>query len=211
MSEALTFYTNPMSRGQIVRWMMEEIGQPYETQVLDFATSLKARDFLAINPMGKVPAIRHGKRIVTECAAIIAYLADVFPGAGLGPREEEKADYYRWLFFASGPVEQAVTNQALGLVPPPEKSGMVGYGSFDQVVNVLDQLLAGRDYACGDRFTACDVYLGSQLLWGLDFGTLPRRDSFESYAARLRTREAYRRGKDIDGALIAKAKAASPE
>jgi len=203
MSEALTFYTNPMSRGQIVRWMLEEVGQPYETEIIDFSTGAKSAEYLAINPMGKVPALRHGGRIVTECAAIIAYLADVFPDIGLAPRDDEKADYYRWLFYAAGPVEQAVTNQAMGFVVPPEKSGMVGYGSFDQVVDVLEKLLDERDYACGDRFTACDVYLGSQIMWGIGFGTLPKRPSFEAYADRLGKRDAYRRGKEIDNRLIA--------
>ena len=199
-----------MSRGQIARWMLEEIGQPYETVILDYASSMKAEEYLAINPMGKVPALRHGDRIVTECAAIIAFLADVFPDARLGPRDDEKADYYRWLFYAAGPVEQAVTNHAMGLVPPPEKSGMVGYGSFDQVVDVLEKLFDGRDYACGDRFTACDVYLGSQIMWGIGFGTLPKRPSFEAYAERLGKRDAYRRGKDIDNRLIAEMQPADP-
>ena len=164
MSDALTFYTNPMSRGQIVRWMLEEVGQPYETQILDYSSSMKAEEYLAVNPMGKVPALRHGDQIVTECAAIIAYLADVFPDAGLAPRKDEKADYYRWLFYAAGPVEQAVTNQSMGFVVPAEKSGRIGYGSFDQVVEVLEKLFDERDYACGDRFTACDVYIGSQIM-----------------------------------------------
>ena len=203
MSDALTFYTNPMSRGQIVRWMLEEVGQPYETQILDYASSMKGQEYLAINPMGKVPALRHGDRIVTECAAIIAYLADVFPDPGLAPREEEKADYYRWLFYAAGPVEQAVTNQAMGFVPKAEQSRMAGYGSYDKVVEVLEKLLDERDYACGDRFTACDVYLGSQIMWGTSFKTLPERPSFLAYADRLGKRDVYRRGKEIDNRLIA--------
>jgi len=200
---ALEFYTNPMSRGQIVRWMLEDVGEPYQTHILDFATGLKADDYLAVNPMGKVPAIRHGDAIVTECAAIITYLADVFPAAGLGPRVGEKADYYRWMFYAAGPVEQAVTNQAMGFVPTPEQGRMAGYGSYDQVIDVLDHLLGERDFACGDRFTACDVYLGSQVMWGIGFGTLPKRAPFAAYAARLGTRDAYRRAKQIDADLIA--------
>ncbi len=199
----LDFFTNPMSRGQIVRWMLEEVGEPYQTHILDFATGLKADDYLAVNPMGKVPAIRHGDAIVTECAAIITYLADVFPAAGLGPRDGEKADYYRWMFYAAGPVEQAVTNQAMGFVPTPEQGRMAGYGSYDRVIDVLDHLLGERDFACGDRFTACDVYLGSQVMWGIGFGTLPKRAPFEAYAARLGTRDAYRRAKQIDADLIA--------
>jgi len=210
MSDALTFYTNPMSRGQIVRWMLEEVGQPYQTQILDYASSMKADEYLAVNPMGKVPALRHGGRIVTECAAIIAYLADVFPDVGLAPRDDEKADYYRWLFYAGGPVEQAVTNQAMGFVPTAEQSRMAGYGSYDQVVEVLEKVLDERDYACGDRFTACDVYLGSQVMWGIGFGTLPKRPSFEAYAERLGKRDAYRRGKEIDNRLIAELQPGKP-
>ncbi len=210
MNDALTLYTNPMSRGQIARWMLEEIGQPYKTIILDYASSMKADEYLSINPMGKVPALRHGDRIVTEVAAIVAYLADLFPDAGLAPRDEEKADYYRWLFYGAGPVEQAVTNNAMGLVPPPEKSGMVGYGSFDQVVDVLEKLFDERDYACGDRFTACDVYLGSQIMWGIGFATLPKRPSFLAYAERLGKRDAYCRGKDIDNRLIAEIQPANP-
>ena len=121
MAEPLIFYTNPMSRGQIARWMIEEVGVPYEARILDYGTTMKAADYLAINPMGKVPAIVHDGRVVTECAAICAYLADAFPAAGLAPRDEERADYYRWLFFAAGPVEQAVTNKSMGFELAPEK------------------------------------------------------------------------------------------
>jgi len=203
------FYTNPMSRGQIVRWMLEEVGEHYEQHIVDYAV-MHDEEYRRINPMMKVPAIVHDGKIVTECAAIIAYLADVFPAAGLGPRAEEKADYHRWLFFAAGPVEHAVTNTAMGLVPPPEKSGMIGYGSFDQVVDVLEKLFDKRDYACGDRFTACDVYLGSQIMWGTSFKTLPERPSFLAYADRLGKRDAYSRAKEIDGLLIAQMQPATP-
>ncbi|HRE36661.1 MAG TPA: glutathione S-transferase, partial [Sphingopyxis terrae] len=109
MADDLIFYTNPMSRGQIVRWMLEEVGAPYQTQILGYDDSMKGADYLAINPMGKVPAIVHRGKVVTECAAICAYLADAFPDAGLAPPLEARADYYRWLFFAAGPLETAVT------------------------------------------------------------------------------------------------------
>lgn len=207
MSE-LTFYTNPLSRGQIVRWMLEEVGAPYETEVLDYATTMKAEPYLSINPMGKVPAIRHKGRVVTECAGICAYLADVFPEAGLAPRDEEKADYYRWLFFAAGPVEQAVTNHAAGFDPTEDRRRMFGYGSYEQTVATLDRHFADHDYVCGERFTAADVYAGSQVMWGMQFGTLPRRDSFERYAARLMPREALQRAKAIDQELIEQMQAA---
>ena len=198
----LTFYTNPMSRGRIARWMLEETGCAYETVVLDYAGSMKAAEYLAVNPMGKVPAIEHDGRVVTEGAAICAYLAEAFPGAGLAPTTEERADYYRWLFFAAGPVEHAITNHASGFDPTPERGRMFGYGSYDQTVNVLEQALAGRDYVTGDRFTAADVYVGAQVGWGLGFGTLPRRDSFVDYAARVTARPAYKRAAEIDDALL---------
>ena len=204
----LTFYTHPMSRGRIVRWMLEEIGEPYDTEVLDYASTMKQEPYRSINPMGKVPAIRHRGKVVTECAAICAYLADVFPQAGLRPSEDEKADYYRWLFFGAGPVEQAVTNNHLGFHPNDEQRRMVGYDTYETVVDVLDRLFGdGRRFVCGDRFTAADVYLGSQVMWGTQFGTLPKRPSFEAYAARLAERPAYRRGSDIDNGLLAELKA----
>lgn len=199
----LTFYTNPMSRGQIVRWMLEEVGQSYETVLLGYATTLKGPEYLAINPMGKVPAIKHGDVVVTESAAICAYLADAFPDAGLAPPLGERGAYYRWLFFAAGPVEQAITNKALGFEVSPERSGMAGYGSFDLAMDVMESAVAGRSYVAGDRFTAADVIVGSQIGWGLQFGTIPKRPAFEAYFAGLAERHAYKRAKDIDNALIA--------
>ena len=203
----IKFYTNPMSRGQIVRWVLEEVGEPYDTEILDYASTMKGDAYRAINPMMKVPAIVHRGRVVTECAAICAYLADVLPDAGLGPRDDEKADYYRWLFFAAGPIEQAVTNKANGFEPTPEKGRMFGYGNYDLAVNTLADHLAGRDYVCGARFTAADVYVGSQVLWGTQFGTLPKHDAFVAYADRLSARDAYQRGKDVDTKLIAEMQA----
>ena len=208
MSSEIIFYHNPMSRGQIVRWMLEEVGAPYDTEILDYASTMKDEDYRAVNPMMKVPAISHNGKVVTECAAICAYLADVFPEAGLGPRENEKADYYRWLFFAAGPLEQAVTNKAAGFEPGAERGRMFGYGNYDLAVNTLADHLATRDYVCGSRFTAADVYVGSAVLWGVQFGTLPKLDSFNAYADRLGQREAYRRGKDEDNQLIAEMQAA---
>ena len=204
----IVFYHNPMSRGQIVRWMLEEVGAPYDTEILDYASSMKDEGYRAINPMMKVPAISHNGKIVTECAAICAYLADMFPEAGLAPRDNEKADYYRWLFFAAGPLEQAVTNKAVGFEPSTERERMFGYGNYDLAVNTLADHLAGRDYVCGSRFTAADVYVGSAVIWGVQFGTMPKLDSFAAYADRLSQREAYKRGKDEDNQLIAEMQAA---
>ena len=208
MSSEITFYHNPMSRGQIVRWMLEEIGAPYDTEILDYSSGMKGDEYRAINPMMKVPAIAHKGRIVTEAAAICAYLADVFPEAGLAPREDEKADYYRWMFFAAGPLEQATTNHAVGFEPAPDKQRMFGYGHYDLAVNTLADHLSRNDYICGARFTAADVYVGSAVMWGTQFGILPKHDAFLAYADRLGAREAFRRGKDEDNQLIAEMQAA---
>lgn len=205
---ALTFYTNPMSRGRIVRWMLEEVGAPYETVLLDYAGSMKAPDYLALNPMGKVPAIVHDGRIVTEGAAICAYLAEAFPDAGLAPTPDERADYYRWMFFAAGPVEAAVTNRSLGVEVPADKRGMVGYGDYDAVVDTLERAVSSHPYIAGDRFTAADVYVGSQVGWGLMFGSLPKRDAFDAYIARVTGRPAAIRAREIDDALITEAQTA---
>jgi glutathione S-transferase len=197
----LIFYTNPQSRGRIVRWMLEEVGQPYETQIIPYE-EMKSERYLAVNPMGKVPAIKHRDHVVTECAAICAYLADAFPEAMLGPRQDEKADYYRWLFYAAGPIEQAVTNNFAKFEASPEQHRMFGYGSFDKVVSVLDDLLSQRDFVCGNRFTAADVYVGSQIMFPLQFGMLPERDSFLKYRDRLQGRDAYKRATEIDEKII---------
>ncbi len=201
----LTFYTNPMSRGRIVRWMLEEVGEPYETVVLDYGTTMKGADYLAINPMGKVPAIRHGDVIVTEGAAICAYLADAFPKAKLAPPTGDKlrGAYYRWMFYGAGPVEAMASNQALGVVVPDEKRGMVGYGSREQVIDTLEFAVSRGDYLVGDTFTAADLYLGSQIMWGLQFGTLEKRPAFEAYVARISARPAAAKAREIDDALIA--------
>ncbi|MEG3163024.1 glutathione S-transferase family protein [Sphingomonas sp. PB2P19] len=201
----LKFYTNPMSRGRIARWMLEEIGAPYETVVLDYATSMKAPEYLAINPMGKVPAIVHDGQVVTEGAAICAYLAEAFPDAGLAPTAAERAAYYRWLFYAAGPVEQAVTNKSLGVTPTDKQRMMVGYDCFETMLDTLETAVSAHPFIAGDRFTAADVYVGSQVMWGQAFGSMPKRDAFVDYAARLAQREAYKRAAAIDDALMAKA------
>jgi glutathione S-transferase len=204
MSEDLVLYTNPMSRGRIVRWMLEETGAPYSTEILEYGTTMKAPAYLAINPMGKVPALRHGDTIVTEVSAICAYLADAFPQAGLAPAPTSKlrGAYYRWLFYAAGPVEQAVTNRALGFVVPEGRSVMAGYGNFADVMNTLEAAVTGRSYLVGDTFSAADVYLGSHIGFGLMFGSMEKRPAFEAYYAGLRQRPALIRANAIDDALI---------
>lgn len=204
-AEEIVFYTNPQSRGRIVRWMLEEVGQPYRTEVLSFGEGMKSPEYLAINPMGKVPAIVHRGTVVTEGAAICSYLADAFPDAGLAPafNDPRRGDYFRWLFFAAGPVEAAVSAKALGLLAPPEKAGTVGYGSYEQTVDTLERAVAGASpWLLGEQFTAADVYVGSQVLWGTMFKTLPARDAFSAYGQRLQSREAWQRATALDDALI---------
>jgi glutathione S-transferase len=203
----IDFYTNPMSRGQIARWALHEAGAEYEQHLLDYGTTMKAPEYLAINPMGKVPAIVHNGKVVTECAAICAYLADAYPEAGLQPTADERADYYRWMFFAAGPVESAITNRHMKWEPTEEQERMAGYGNYEKAVAALEGALSGKDFICGDRFTAADIYVGSQVDWGLQFGTLPTSAAFEAYAGRVRERDAYNAAKAIDGALIAEAQA----
>jgi glutathione S-transferase len=204
MSEEIVFYTNPMSRGRIVRWMLEELGQPYRTEVLDYGTTMKAAAYRAINPMGKVPAIRHRGVTVTECAAICAYLADAYPEAGLAPAFDDPARgaFLRWMFFAAGPVDAAVTARSLGWQAPPERQGMVGYGSYEQMVDALETAVEIGPFILGDRFSAADVYVGSQIGWGLQFKTLPDRETFKAFAGRIMSRPAAIRAREMDDALI---------
>ena len=198
----LTFHTNPMSRGRIVRWMLEEVGAVYDTVVQDFATTIRGDDYRAINPMAKVPTLVHDGAVITEVAAICLYLADLYPAAGLMP--QDRGQCYRWMFFGAGPVEQAVVNTSFGWVAEPDKEGRTGYGSLDRVVTTLTQHLTGRAYICGDSFSVADVYLGSQISWGLRFGTLPGNDVLRDYWDGIATRPALARANALDDGLIKK-------
>lgn len=205
-----TFYTNPMSRGQIARWALHEAGADYEQVLLTYGGTMGAPDYLAINPMGKVPAIVHRRagrdHVVTEAAAICHYLAEA-DAPDLLPRDEEKADYFRYLFFAAGPMETAITANSMGWIPADrEKEGMVGFGSYERAVDGFAALLAGRDFVCGARFIMADVYVGAQVDWGMAFGSLPKHPVFEAYAERVRARPAYQAAKAIDTQLIAEMK-----
>ncbi len=200
MSAELIFYTNPMSRGRIVRWMLEELTVPYRTELVEYGPMMKSPEYLAINPMGKVPAIRHGDTVVTECAAICAYLADAFPAAGLAPPSGQRGAYYRWLFFAAGPLEAAVTGRMFGFAVPADKESMVGYGNYATVMNALEKAVEGEGYVGGETFSAADVYVGSHIGWGMQYDTIEKRPAFEAYWSRLSAREAYRRGNALDDA-----------
>ncbi len=203
MSE-YTFFTHPMSRGQIARWALHEAGASYDQQLVDWGS--KPAALLSANAMGKVPTLIHhgpdGDQVITECAAICAYLAEAHPDAGLAPSPTERADYYRWLFFAAGPVEQAVVTRSMGWELPKDREGMAGWGSYDRTITALDAHFADHDFVCGARFTMADVYVGSQVDWGLTFGSIPPNPPFVSYAERLQARPAYQSAKAIDHALI---------
>ena len=203
----IDFYTNPMSRGQIARWALHEVGAEYDQHILEYGTTMKSPEYLAINPMGKVPAIVHDGHVVTECAAICAYLTDAFPNCGLKPSVAERASYFRWMFFAAGPVEAAITNHSAGFDPAPDKELMFGYGSYNRVIDALDAHFSANDYVCGDRFTGADLYVGSQVIWGMLFGSMPKRKALLEYSDRLTIRPAYTEAKAIDAALIAAAQA----
>lgn len=201
-----TFYTHPMSRGQIARWALHEVAADYEQVLIEWENKPVA--LMEANPLGKVPTLVHNtgqaQLVVTEGAAICHYLAEMHPDAKLLPEHAEKADYFRYLIFAAGPMEQAVMANAMGWsVDDPKKQGSLGFGSFERAVDAFDAMLSGRDFVCGGRFTMADVYVGAQVDWGLMFNTLPARGSFVAYAERLRERAAYKAAKAIDGQLIA--------
>ena len=210
---AFTFFFNPMSRAMIARWALHEAGADYEHVLVPW--DAKPAALLAANPMGKVPTLIHHHgghdHVVSEAAAICHYLALTHPQAGLLPDDHEAASYFRWLFFAAGPGEAAVTNRAMGWEPQDARQeGTVGFGSFDRVVDSFDRWFADHDYVCGSRFTMADVYVGSQIDWGLAFKTMPARASFEAYAARVRARPKYLEARAVDEALIAQGDAAKP-
>lgn len=208
----ITFYTNPMTRGQIARWALHEAGADYDEVVLGFGPAMKTPDYLALNPMGKVPTIVHDEMVITECAAICLYLATAFPQAELQPHTlAEQADYFRWTLFGAGPVEQAIVNNTFGWgADDPQTQGRLGYGSYDLTMKVLSELFNDRQYVCGDRFTAADIYLGAQVVWGLRYEIVTSTPNLEAYAARLRERDAYKVAQAIDTELIAKMQDANP-
>lgn len=202
-----TFYTNPMSRGQIARWALHEANADYEQVLVDWQAK---GELLTHNPMGKVPTIVHHHdghdHVITEAAAICHYLAEMSAPEMLA-REHEKADYFRWLLFAAGPLEQAIVAKSMGWEVPADKEGMAGFGNYDRTIDALDGWLSDHAFVCGDRFTMADVYVGSAVDWGLMFGSIPSRASFEDYAARFRDRDGYKAAKAIDAKLIAEMQA----
>lgn len=200
MADKLILYSNPRSRGRIARWMLEEVGQPYEVRYLDYGAPMKAPEYRKINPMGKVPALVHGGRLVTEYAAICAYLADAFPEAGLVP--QERSSYYRWLFFGAGPLEAAVIMKALGVEVPEDQRAMVGFGTLATTLDALESQLERTRYLAGETFSAADVATGSQIGWGLRFGTIEPRPTLQAYWDRISIRPALQRANDADNAAL---------
>lgn len=206
MTNDLTLYSHPQSRGRIARWMLEETGAPYKVEYMGYGTTMKGTDYLAINPMGKVPALKHGNIVVTEVAAICAYLADAFPQANLAPPNDQRGAYYRWLFFGAGPVEAAITNKALGVQVSDEQRGFVGYGSLEQVLDTLERAVSGGGYIASDTFTAADLYIGAQIGYGLRFNTIEARPAFTAYWERLSKRPGRQRADELDNAAMEKMK-----
>ena len=198
MSDDLIFFTNPKSRGRIVRWMLEEVGCDYRTEIVDYGPNMKTGAYAEINPMGKIPALQHRGTVVTETAAICTYLADAFPEAGLAPALQERGDYYRWLFFAAGPFETAVTERAMGFEPPEDKKVMSGYGTMETTLNTIDGALDGKDFIAAGQFTAADVYFGSLIGWGMQFETIEKRPNFIRYFGQLMERDGFQRALKID-------------
>ena len=209
--QKLRFFSNPRSRARIVRWMLEECGAEYETVNLEFGPEMKSADYLAINPMGKVPALQHGDVVITETAAILAYLADLFPEKKLAPALSDPArgSYYRWLFFVAGPVEAATTAQSEGWLKAQthQQAISAGFGRFEDVVSTLRQAVGGKRHVCGDGFTAADLYLASYIGWSMMEGSLPKLPEFEAYATPLLQRAASVRADEIDGSMEAAAAA----
>jgi len=194
MEKKLVLFTNPLSRGRIAKWMLEELEVNYEQVSLSYDGAMKTKDFLDLNPMGKVPVLLHGDEVVTECGAICAYLADFFPDKGLSPRTNaERSRYYRWMYFAAGPLEAALTNETLGFTIPDDKTSMCGYGNYKTMLSALECAVTTARFIAGDRFTAADVYVGSQIIWGMHYKILPKLESFLSYTAALMARQGYKR------------------
>ncbi|RAI42712.1 glutathione S-transferase family protein [Rhodoplanes roseus] len=203
---ALILYHIAPSRSSIVRWMLEEIGAPYELRVLSMSKGEnRAPEYLAVNPMGKVPALSHDGAVVTEVSAICCYLADAFPQAGLAPPigDPRRGPYLKWMFFGPSCIEPAVIDRAFKRAQEPPR-GTLGYGEYDTVIDVVAAAVKTGPYLLGEQFSAADIVVGSQLRWGMMFGLIPQRPEFLPYVERLNARPALQRATALD-AEIAKA------
>ncbi len=200
------FHASP-SRSSVVLWMLEEVGQPYDIKLLKLSAGDNMKpDHLAINPMGKVPALKHGDTVITELAAICTYLADEFPDKNLNVPigTPKRGIYLKWLFFGPGCLEPAVIDRA---APRKEEArrAMLGYGDFDTTMNVLARAVEKGPWLMGDQFTAADVVIGANIRWGMIFKMIPERKEFVDYAARIAARPAVLRAEAKDKELTAKA------
>ncbi len=199
MSAKIDFYTNAMSRGRIAHWMLEELGEPYQTHWVDYGEPMKSAEYLQINPMGKVPALVHDGAVVTECAAILTFLAAAHPEKALIPAKPTAlAGFYRWMFFAAGPLEQATVAKSMQWEVTEDRMPMLGFGCLEDTLRAIELGLAEGPWICGGQFTAVDVYIGSQLDWGMQWGTVEKRDAFEAYVGRCRQRPALARANEIN-------------
>jgi glutathione S-transferase len=207
MAEQLVFFHNPRSRALIAHWMLEEIGQPYELRLVRFDKGdNRTPEFLAINPMGKLPTLIHRDVVVTESAAICAYLADAFPSAGLAPAQNDpsRATYLRWMFFGAGCLEPAIVDRLLKR--PPDKRSALGYGSYEDTMNAFETALQPGPFILGDRFSAADVYLGSEIQWGLAVKAIEPRPTLTAYLERATARPAHKRVVEQNEKLAAQLK-----
>jgi glutathione S-transferase len=201
----LTLYHAFPSRSAIVRWMLEEVGEPYDVHLLDLKKGEnREAAYLAINPMGKVPALKHGDVVVTEAAAICLYLADAFPQAGLAPAigDPRRGPFLKWLFFGPGCVEPAVPDRAFKRAEEPPR-GTLGYGDYETTMNVVAKAVERGPYLLGEQFSAADVVIGSTLRWGMMFKLIPERPEFVAYVGRLTERPALKRAQQKDEELAA--------
>ena len=204
MAEELIFFTNPQSRGATTHGMLEEIGCAYKTVVKEFGPDMKSPDYLALNPMGKVPTIKHGDTVVTETGAILCYLADAFPEAKLAPPVGQRGSYYRWLFFVAGCCDPAMSNKATGWNPPPDLERRFGYGSYERTMDTVAKVVDGKRFIAADHFTAADVYMAAFLHFGMMFGAIEKRPAFEAYVTPLMKRPAAIRSQEKAKQLMAK-------
>lgn len=197
---ALTLFTNPQSRARIVRWMLEECELPYETKVLEYGPPMKAPEILAMNPMGKVPILKAGDRVVTEVAAICCYLAELVPEKKLAPVSgaADRAEYFRWIFFLSGPLEAIMTARKIKHLDEPQSAG---YGRYEDILASLSLAVSGKQYLCGESFTAADLLMSTYLRWYVSFGLLEPRTEFQEYFDRHLQRPASLRAHELDGPL----------
>jgi glutathione S-transferase len=198
----LMFYTAVPSRGAVVRWMLEEIGEPYDVTVLDLKSGEQNQPaYRAVNPQGKVPAIRYKGQVTTEVAAICALLADEFPQRQLNipVGDPRRGPYLSWLFFNPSAIEPAMMDSKFPRkeAPPPTA---IGYRDMNALLDVIEGALKDKTYLMGDQFTAADVVTGSGLRFGMGFGMIPQRASLVDYVARLTARDAFKRASEKDEA-----------